>query len=108
MNDSFRRYSEACSGGRRVVFGLYCGERPWLKAVWWRVSWELWRSRTLSALPNLRAGFRTGPLFASFSPDPGMLQDPVFYGNSAVHENFLAASAQNFLAASAHGLGWPK
>ena len=23
--------------------------RLWLKAVWWRVSWELWRSRTLSA-----------------------------------------------------------
>ena len=42
-------------------------------------------------------------LFASFSRDPGMLQDPKFYVISAVHENFLAASAQNFLTASAHG-----
>ena len=49
---------------------------------------------------------QTGALFASFSPDPGMLQDPVFYGISAVHEKFLAASAQNFSAASADGLGW--
>ena len=56
--------------------------------------------------PSLRVWFRTGALFASFSPDPGMLQDPVFYGISPVHENFLVASAQNFLAASAHGLSW--
>ena len=59
---------------------------------------------TRGCLPSLRVWFRTSAIFASFSPDPGMLQDPVFYGISAVQENFPEASAQNFLAASAHGL----
>ena len=107
---------EACSGGRRVVFGLYCGRKLATLVEGSLVarflgtlaeSHPFGESRHSRVSSEFEGWVQDGRTLRKFFSGSGKLQGPVFCGNFCRTREFRRSVSSKLFAASAHGLGWP-